>query len=165
LIKQSTWFFFMTFFHVFSSWLSIKVKQSSCFFIMFLIMFLFMFFFMFLFMFLVMIFYQTIFMFSRHNFLSNDLHVSLSCFLYVSLHVFCHDFLSNDLHVFSSWLSIKKIMQKDNAKVGKISIFNSLDIKLEFLMNQVELTQFLVESSWIKLKICSIQLRLSWKYE
>jgi len=37
-------------------------------------------------------------------------------------------------------------MQKDNAKVEKISIFNSLDIKLE-LMSQVELTQFSVELS------------------
>jgi len=31
-------------------------------------------------------------------------------------------------------------MQKDNAKVEKISIFNFLDVKLKFLMNQVELT-------------------------
>ncbi len=38
-------------------------------------------------------------------------------------------------------------MQKDNAKVEKISIFNSLDIKLKFLTNWIELTQFLVESS------------------
>ena len=38
-------------------------------------------------------------------------------------------------------------MQKDNAKVGKISIFSSLDVKLKFLTSQVELTQFLVESS------------------
>ncbi len=72
---------------------------------------------------------QTIFMFSHHNSLSNDLHVSL----YVSL----YDFLSNDLHVFPSWLYIKKIMQKDNAKVEKISIFNSLDVKHEFLTNRV----------------------------
>ncbi len=28
-------------------------------------------------------------------------------------------------------------MQKDNAKVEKISIFNSLDVKLEFLTNRV----------------------------
>ncbi len=56
-------------------------------------------------------------------------------------------------------------MQKDNAKVGKISIFNSLDVKLKFLTSWVELTQFSVESSCIKLKICSIQLKLSWKCE
>ena len=31
-------------------------------------------------------------------------------------------------------------MQKDNAKVEKVSIFNSLDIKLKFLMSRVELT-------------------------
>ncbi len=80
---------------------------------------------------------------------------------------FCHDSLSksNDLHVFSSWLSIKKIKQKDNAKVEKISIFSSLDVKLKFLMNQVELTQFSVESSHVKLKICVIWLELSWKCE
>ncbi len=52
-------------------------------------------------------------------------------------------------------------MQKDNAKVGKISIFNYFDIKLEFLMNRVELTQFSVELSCIELKICSIQLELN----
>ncbi len=44
-------------------------------------------------------------------------------------------------------------MQKDNAKVEKISIFNSLDVKLKFLMSRVELTQFSVESSHVKLKI------------
>ncbi len=32
-------------------------------------------------------------------------------------------------------------------------------------MSWVELTQFLVESSRVKLKICSIQLKLSWKCE
>ncbi len=42
-------------------------------------------------------------------------------------------------------------MQKQ--KTGKISIFNSLDIKLKFLMSQVELTQFSVELSRVKLKI------------
>ena len=54
-------------------------------------------------------------------------------------------------------------MQKQ--KTGKISIFNSLDVKLEFLMSWVKLTQFLVESSHVKLKICSIWLELSWKCE
>ncbi len=54
-------------------------------------------------------------------------------------------------------------MQKQ--KTGKISIFNSLDVKLEFLMSWVELTQFSVESSCIKLKIWAIQLELSWKCE
>ncbi len=44
-------------------------------------------------------------------------------------------------------------MQKDNAKVEKISIFNSFNVKLEFLMNQVELIQFSVKSSCVKLKI------------
>jgi hypothetical protein len=42
-------------------------------------------------------------------------------------------------------------MQKQ--KTGKISIFNSLDIKLKFLTNRVELTQFSVESSRVELKI------------
>jgi len=114
-------------------------------------------------------------MFFRHDSLSksNDLHVSLHVslhvflyvFLYVSLYVLLYDFLSNNLHVFPSWLSIKKIMQKDNAKVGKISIFSSLDIKLEFLTSQVELTQFSVEMSCVKLKICSTRLKLNWKCE
>ena len=49
---------------------------------------------------------QTIFMFSHHDFLSNDLyvslHVSLHVFLHVSLYVSFYDFLSNDFHVFSS---------------------------------------------------------------
>ncbi len=66
LIEQFTWFFFMTFYHVFSSWFFIKVKWSSCFLIMtfyqiifmFFFMFLFMFIFMFLIMFLFMTFYQ-----------------------------------------------------------------------------------------------------------
>ncbi len=44
-------------------------------------------------------------------------------------------------------------MQKDNAKVEKISIFNSLNVKLKFLMNQVELIQFSVKSSHVELKI------------
>ncbi len=122
---------------------------------------IFMFLFMFLFMFFFITFYQTIFMFSRHDFLSNNLHVSF----HVSLDVLLHDFLSNDLHVFSSWLSIKKIMQKDNAKVGKISIFNFLDIKLEFLTSQVELTQFSIELSYVELKICVTQLKSNWKCE
>jgi len=47
--------------------------------------------------------------------------------------------------------SIKKIIQKQ--KIGKISIFSSLDAKLEFLTSQVELIQFSVESSCVKLKI------------
>ena len=42
-------------------------------------------------------------------------------------------------------------MQK--SKTGKISIFSSFDAKLEFLASQVELTQFSVESSRVKLKI------------
>ncbi len=54
-------------------------------------------------------------------------------------------------------------MQK--SKIGKFSIFNSLDIKLKFLMSWIELTQFSVESSRVKLKICSIQLKSSWKCE
>ncbi len=81
--------------HVFSSWFSIKVKRSSCFLIMFL----------------VMILYQTIFMFSRHNFLSNELHVSLYDFLSNNLHVFLYNFLSNNLHV-----SLHDSLSKDNAK-------------------------------------------------
>ncbi len=44
-------------------------------------------------------------------------------------------------------------MQKDNAKVEKISIFSFLDVKLKFLMSQVELTQFSIKLSCIKLKI------------
>ena len=42
-------------------------------------------------------------------------------------------------------------MQK--LKIGKISIFSSLNVKLEFLINQVKLTQFSVELSHVKLKI------------
>jgi len=52
-------------------------------------------------------------------------------------------------------------MQKDNVKVGKISIFSFLDVKLKFLTSRVELTQFSVELNHVKLKICSIQLKLS----
>ncbi len=54
-------------------------------------------------------------------------------------------------------------MQKQ--KIGKISIFNSLDIKLKFLTNRVELTQFSVELSRVKLKIWATQLESSWKCE
>ena len=54
-------------------------------------------------------------------------------------------------------------MQKQ--KTGKISIFSSLDAKLEFLTSQVELTQFPVESSHVKLKIWAIRLESSWKCE
>ena len=131
----------MTFYYVFPSWLFIKVKQSSCFLIMFLIMFFF--------MFLVMIFYQMIFMFSRHNFLSNNLHVFSSCSLYVSFYVSHHDFLSNDLHVFSSKLSIKKIMQKSKKFLYLTlltSSSNSWRIKLNWLNYQLS------------------QIALNWKY-
>jgi len=124
LVELSTWFFFMTFYHVFLSWLSIKVKRSSCF---------------------------------------------SSCF---SL-CFSSCFSSCFSLCFSLWLSIKWsscflfiiFYQKDNAKVEKISIFNSLDVKLEFLTSWVELIQFSVESSCIKLKICVIWLESSWKCE
>ncbi len=54
-------------------------------------------------------------------------------------------------------------MQK--SKIGKISIFSSLNVKLEFLMNQVELTRLSVESSRVELKICSTRLELNWKCE
>ena len=102
--------------------------------------------------FLIIAFYQI--------FLSNLSIKRSSCFLFMT---FYQTFLPNNLHVFSLWLSIKckKVMQK----TGKISIFNSLDIKLEFLTSQVELIWFLVESSCVKLKICSIQLESSWKCE
>jgi len=60
---------------------------------------------------------------------------------------------------------IKKIMQKDNAKAGKISIFSSLDVKLEFLTSRVELTQFSVGSSRVELKIWAIRLESDWKCE
>ncbi len=52
-------------------------------------------------------------------------------------------------------------MQRNNAKSEKISIFSSLDVKLEFLTSRVELTRFQVESSRVELKICSIRLELS----
>ncbi len=102
---------------------------------------------------------------SHHDLLSNNLHVFSSYSLYVSLYVSHHDFLSNNLHVSSSWLSIKKIMQKDNAKVEKFSIFNFLDVKLKFLMSWIKLTQFSVELSHVELKICATQLKSSWKCE
>ncbi len=54
-------------------------------------------------------------------------------------------------------------MQK--SKIEKISIFSSLDVKLEFLTSRVELTQFSVKSSCVNLKIWAIQLKLSWKCE
>ncbi len=54
-------------------------------------------------------------------------------------------------------------MQK--SKTGKISIFSSLDIKLEFLMSWVELIQFSIKLSRVKLKIWATQLKLSWKCE
>ncbi len=54
-------------------------------------------------------------------------------------------------------------MQKQ--KTGKISIFSSLDVKLEFLTNRVELIQFSVESSRVELKIWVTQLESSWKCE
>jgi len=104
---------------------------------------------------------QTAFMFSLHV----PRHVPRHVLLYVSLYVSLYDSLPNNLHVSPSWLSTKKVMQKDNAKVGKISIFSSLDVKLEFLTSRVELTQFSVESSRVKLKIWAIQLKLSWKCE
>ncbi len=50
-------------------------------------------------------------------------------------------------------------MQKQ--KTGKISIFNSLDIKLKFLTSRVELIQFSVKLSHVELKICVIRLELS----
>ncbi len=49
-------------------------------------------------------------------------------------------------------------MQK--SKTGKISIFSSLDIKLKFLTSRIELTQFSVESSRVKLKIWATRLRI-----
>ncbi len=52
-----------------------------------------------------------------------------------------------------------------NQKTEKNSIFSSLNVKLKFLMNWVELTQFSVESSRVELKIWAIRLESSWKYE
>ncbi len=54
-------------------------------------------------------------------------------------------------------------MQK--SKTENFSIFNSLDVKLEFLTSRVELTQFSVELSRVKLKIWATRLKLSWKCE
>ncbi len=54
-------------------------------------------------------------------------------------------------------------MQK--SKIGKFSIFSSLDVKLKFLMSRVELIQFSVELSHVELKISVTQLELSWKCE
>ncbi len=54
-------------------------------------------------------------------------------------------------------------MQKQ--KTGKISIFSSLDAKLEFLASRVELIQFSVGSSRVKLKIWATRLESSWKCE
>ncbi len=54
-------------------------------------------------------------------------------------------------------------MQKQ--KTGKISIFSSFDVKLEFLTSRVKLTQFSVGSSRVKLKIWAIWLESSWKCE
>ncbi len=54
-------------------------------------------------------------------------------------------------------------MQK--SKIGKFSIFSSLDVKLKFLMSRVELIQFSVELSHVELKIWVTQLELSWKCE
>ncbi len=51
-------------------------------------------------------------------------------------------------------------MQKGNAKAEKISIFSSLDAKLESLAGRVELTQFPVELSRIELKMWATQLRI-----
>ncbi len=54
-------------------------------------------------------------------------------------------------------------MQKQ--KTGKISIFSPLDAKLEFLASRVELIQFPVGSSRVKLKIWATRLESSWKCE
>ncbi len=117
-------------------------------------------------------------MFSRHDSLSksNDLHVFSSWFSIKRFSSFslcfslcfssCFSIKQSSCFSFMTlYDSIKKIMQKDNAKVGKISIFNSLDVKLEFLTSRIELTQFSVESSRIKLKIWAIRLESSWKCE
>ncbi len=117
-IKQSSWFFVMTFYHDFSSWL----------------------------------FFITL----LHDF---SIMTFLSWLFFMTLY--------HIVFMFLVMTSIKKKMQKDNAKAknGKISIFNSLDVKLEFLTSRVELTQFLVESSCIKLKIWATWLESSWKCE
>jgi hypothetical protein len=54
-------------------------------------------------------------------------------------------------------------MQKQ--KTGKISIFSSLNAKLEFLAGRVELTQFPVGSSRVELKIWATRLESGWKCE
>ncbi len=54
-------------------------------------------------------------------------------------------------------------MQK--SKTGKLSIFSSLDVKLESLAGRVELTQFLVGSGRVELKIWAIRLGSGWKCE
>ena len=116
---------------------------------------------------------QTAFMFSLHVFLHVPLHVPRHDSLHVPLHVPRHvplyvslyGFLPNGLHVSPSWLPTKKVMQKGNAKAGKISIFSSLDAKLESLAGRVELTWFLVGSGRVGLKICSTRLESSWKCE
>ncbi len=46
-----------------------------------------------------------------------------------------------------------------------VSILSALDVKFKFLASRVELTRFLVESSQVELKICSIWLKSSWKCE
>ncbi len=46
-----------------------------------------------------------------------------------------------------------------------VSILSSLNVKLEFLTSWVKLTQLLLESRWVELKICSTWLELSWKCE
>ncbi len=98
-------------------------------------------------------------MFFRHDSLSksNDLHVSLHVslyvflyvFLYVSLYVFLYDSLSNDLHVFSSWLSIKKIMQKSENFLYLTLLTSSLN-------------SWRVKSSWLSSQLSRVML--SWKY-
>ena len=54
-------------------------------------------------------------------------------------------------------------MQKQ--KTGKISIFSSLDVKLEFLTNRVGLTRFLVESSRIQNVNSKLDLTISLIFE
>ena len=123
-----------------------------------------------------MAFYQTAFMFPLHGFLPNDLHVFSSWLptkrpSWLPFMTPYHGFLpwlpTKQPSCSSSWLSTKckKVMQRNNAKSEKISIFSSLDVKLEFLTSRVELTRFQVESSRVELKICSIRLELSWKCE
>ncbi len=113
-IKQPSWFFVMTFYHDFSSWL--------------------------------------LFIALLHDF---SIMTFLSWLFFMTLY--------HIVFMFLVMTSIKKIMQKQ--KIGKISIFSSLDAKLEFLTSQVELIQFSVESSCVKLKIWAIRLESSWKCE